>query len=326
METVFDLLEGHYRGKRQTRLFIAIAGLGLAMLAFGSALTVLVTGVDDPAPSYYPCEGLTKQQCRDSYNAGRAEGFASGRVGFGLVPFFPGLIALALWFPIRNKDAPALVRTLRERPHEVVWVHVKQTRYRSARSGATLGQKIEVVVGTTDRKLHEFDVWEQMLERWMVAFKNAVPHATFGYDQEKQAAFFRDPNLLRSAAAPPPHSAPLPQGGPPPQFAGPPQATAVPPQAPPPQGASAPGGLRVGVAPQVPFGHIDHVMRSLGLNAEPPGPPVAPSEPGAAAWSAPWARIVYRFEPAARARSLEIFAQDPMALRARIGASGLPIA
>jgi hypothetical protein len=192
---------------------------------------------------------------------------------------------------------------LTERPHELVWVYVERAEIR--RSGVT---HVRLRIGGVDGRRHLVPMNNNNdIEQALPLVAAALPHATVGYDDEKNARFMRDPQSLRKGVAPgaPPAPAPLPGHAA--------------------QPAPVQGPMRLFVAPHVPFAHLDQAMRSLGLAAEPPAAHVAPGEPGAAAWSASWARAIYRFDPASRARSLELHAQDPASLRARVAATGVPI-
>jgi hypothetical protein len=222
---------------------------------------------------------------------------------FALFPLVAAGALFATHRQYKNWHKLPLVRLLRDRPHELVWVYVERLTVR--RSGVT---HVRLRLGGVDKRRHLVPMTNNNdIERALPIFAAALPHATVGYDLEKNARFMRDPESLRKGVAPGAAAAPTP--GP----------------APAAQPAPAQGPLRVFVAPNVPFGHLDHAMRSLGLAAEPPAAAVAPGEPGAAAWSASWGRIIYRFDPTSRARSLELHAHDPASLRARVAATGLPM-
>lgn len=272
---LLSFIEAGYRTKRQFRLLLWLVFLGgAAALLVASFVSFLSNDVYD----------------------------TNEYAGLAIFPGVIGLIAFASWWPIRSANAVAIHRIIRERPHDVAWVHIKHVHVTNRGM-----HHYWIVFGDLERKLHSIQIGQHEVDRVLALTQAALPHATFGHGQGTQQQFYANPASLRRGPAPAPaQQAPTQQGAP--------------------QQAATPGGaLRVTVAPQVSFGHIDHAMRSLGLVGEPPGPPVAPGEPGAAAWSASWARVVYRYEPPHWARTLEISAQNPADLRAKLAAS-LPLA
>ncbi len=274
-----SLIDSKYRVKRQVRMLLWIVFLGgAAALLVGSALAAADGDVYD----------------------------TNNRAGLAIFPAVIGLIAFALWWPVRSANAMPVLRLLRDRPYDAVWVHIKHVHVRNRGI-----HHYWLVIGDIGRKLHTVPIDQHEMNRVLEMAQRALPHATFGHDPQNQNQFYANPASLRRGPPPGPgQAAPMPQAMP-----------AQPPPAAPPAG----GGLRAIVAQQVPFAHIDHAMRSLGLTLERPGPEVAPGEPGSAAWSGSWARVTYRYEAPAWARTLELSSQNPSDLRARIAAAGLPL-
>jgi hypothetical protein len=304
VQAVFEFLDQRvYRYKRIWSIVGLVVALVVALGCVGMAVSVVIDA-DHRASLRCPRTSPTYAKCMAEAEEARGK---SMRVWL-LFAFWPLLGAVAMFATYRrynNWQKLPLPALLRERPHELVWLYVERVTVR--RSGVT---HMRLRVGGVDGRRHLVPMTNNDdIEQALPLMAAALPHATVGYDEEKNARFGRDPQSFRKGVAPgtgaaqPPAPGPGPAAQPPPAW----------------------GPMRIFVAPNVPFGHLDHAMRSLGLAAEPPAAAVAPGEPSAAAWSASWARVVYRFDPTSRARSLELHAQDPASLRARVAGTGLPI-
>jgi hypothetical protein len=300
MQPILDFLDQRvYRHKRIWSIIGMILALMVALACIGMAASFAINA-DDFASLRCPRAGPTYAKCVAEAREASGKSLRLWLL-FSLWPLAAAVALFATYRRYKSWPKLPLPRLLCERPHELVWVYVERVRVRG--SGVT---HVRLKVGGVDGRRHLVPMTNNNdIEQALPLMAAALPHATLGYDEEKNARFMRDPQSLRKGVAPSAAAA---------QTAGPAA-----------QPAPTQGPLRIFVAPNVPFVHLDQAMRSLGLAAEPPAAPVAPGEPSAGAWSASWARVIYRFDPTSRARSLELHAQDPASLRARVAATGLPI-
>lgn len=303
-----------FRGRRSAFMAGGILSLVVCLWTVVAAIQVAVEGYDGGVyVSQTDCpDGMVDQAgCVRRHQSKelerRTEDAVRLRLMMATVPLGLMVLFAVLWWRVRNENAPAVTRQLLAAPGDVVWVYTLQTRY--MKHGRELARDAHLTICTVRSQIVSLKMSEPDVRRAIDALQAHLPHATFGFSPENQARFQRDPRSLLRAG--PPAGAPAATQG-----------AASPMQAPSPGPARPPW---FAVAPHVPFPQIDHALRSVGLVLESAGPLVAPDEPSGAAWSAPWARVIYRGDPATRTRALELHAQDVPGLHARLASTGLPI-
>ena len=191
---LFELLESYYRPKRQLRAIFMVAALLLFALLMCMAASMWIFGVDE-VPSYVCSSGdRDYAACVRAYKS-RAGEFAEARVLMSLIPLAIGALFFAAWFPIRNKNAPALVRLFRERPMDGVWIHALEIR--TKKRGRVLWRVHRVIVGNVQRKKFHIEVREDSLQSTIATFSAALPQATVGYSEQLEAQFRANPESLR---------------------------------------------------------------------------------------------------------------------------------
>ncbi len=115
--------------------------------------------------------------------------------GIGLAAGFGALgIALVLFVVLKNPENLPVVKVLRERSNDVVWVYHQRTLVNGRHTGTSfsLGLSDGRKVSTTVQPK-----WEQAAEQ---ALQSLCRYATFGYDQQLETRFKTDPTSLAAAA------------------------------------------------------------------------------------------------------------------------------
>jgi len=204
---LFDLLENYYRPKRQIRAFVWVGGLVLFVLGMCWAASMLIFGVGK-VPTYVCAPGkLDYDACVQRYES-RAGEFAESRALVSLIPLAIGVLFFAAWFPIRNKNSPALVRLFRDRPMDGVWVYPLEIQMK--KRGQVRYRTHRVVVATVQRKKLHVEVLEEQLKPTLAMFSAALPHATVGYSDPLEAQFRSNPESLRQRPQQPYPQQPMP--------------------------------------------------------------------------------------------------------------------
>lgn len=124
-------------------------------------------------------------------------GWAAGMPLVGAIACTGGLVAMAcglwLWSLADPRKHPAL-HVLREHPDRVVWAYVDTVR----QYGKAIASS--VVLGLVDRRKLSLSAQVGREQELMALLARRVPHATLGFDPDREAAFRRDPSQLRRAA------------------------------------------------------------------------------------------------------------------------------
>lgn len=123
-------------------------------------------------------------------------------LAYGMSAFFVLIAGVLFWvalFKSRPSRSP-LVRALRERPDDVVWIYRMDTNVSVGPIDAPVLQ-CNVVAGLADGSTVAMTVRIPAADDLLLALHTLATRAAVGFSEERQATFGRDPRALLDAGA-----------------------------------------------------------------------------------------------------------------------------
>ncbi len=111
-------------------------------------------------------------------------------VGIGLIALAVAAHSASAAYALRNPKQAPILRAIRDTPECIVWIYEQVLTVNGVPAHT-------IFVCCEDGKKLDFNLMQLPTQSLMHTLASMLPHATIGYDREREAAFQRDPASLR---------------------------------------------------------------------------------------------------------------------------------
>lgn len=114
-----------------------------------------------------------------------------------LLFLFVGIALIRSGFNRLKPEKSPLIRLIKERPSEIVWIYHHRVLGRYQKSSDPNAGTFFLDIRTDKRKHFSAAIKKDHLMEVFDLLQTTLPKVTFGYSQELMQKYYRDPNLLR---------------------------------------------------------------------------------------------------------------------------------